>query len=88
MWSAKAEAGALEAEVLEAQQLTLDDFGRAKVEGSRRLGRLLVPEIETEISAESVTLRFFLPKGAYATTVVREFMKIELPDAPVFDGEE
>jgi tRNA pseudouridine13 synthase len=88
MWAATGEAGELEAAVLAEAGLTLAHFQQGKVEGSRRLGRLLVPDLQTQLSAEGFVLDFFLPKGAFATTVLREFMKADLLEAPEVDGED
>ena len=85
MRAAQAEAAALEDEVLAEAELSLADLQRAKLDGTRRLGRLL-PKVEIELGDEpaaevegsthgSLTLCFSLPKGAFATTVLREFTK-------------
>ncbi len=50
------------------------ELDRLKVIGSRRLGRLL-PEIDVRATERGLQFRFFLPKGAYATVVLREFLK-------------
>lgn len=88
MWAAQGEAGELEASILRDAGVGVDDFQRVKVEGTRRLGRLLVAPVTLAVSPGKVTFAFFLPKGAFATTVLREFMKVELADAPELDGEE
>lgn len=77
MWPAKAEAGALEQEILAASPVALRHFEQARVEGSRRVGRLLVPDLEVEVSDGKLIARFTLPKGAYATVVMRELMKVD-----------
>jgi tRNA pseudouridine13 synthase len=88
MWLAHDEARTLEAHILAAAGLTLDHFQRAKVDGSRRLGRLKLAELELRRQADGLLISFFLPKGAFATTVLRELMKLEPADAPEMDGEE
>lgn len=96
MKAATGAAGHLEAAILAETPLSLDHFRRAKADGSRRLGRLLLPDIRaeaqstcrkdgTEISLEvetSLVVYFFLPKGAFATTVLREIMKRESLHVP------
>lgn len=77
MWAAAGASAALEAEILREAQVTLEDFGRLHVEGTRRLGRLLVPELQVELRDSSLIVTFFLPKGAFATTVLREIMKAD-----------
>ncbi len=77
MWMAKDEAAELEHEVLGQAQVTLEDFGRVHVEGTRRMGRLLVSDLAVEADDEGLVLRFELRKGAFATTVLREVMKAD-----------
>lgn len=88
MWAATDVAGELEIAILAEAELTLAHFQRVKAEGSRRLGRLLVSDLQFVCADHQLTLDFSLPKGAFATTIVREFMKVDLADAPEFDGEE
>lgn len=75
MRKAEGPSGELEEEVLEQSGVTLEQLGKAKVEGTRRLGRLLVPDLEVKQSKEGLVLTFSLPKGSFATTVLREIMK-------------
>lgn len=88
MWAAQAQAGALEAEILGEAGVGLDHFQTARVDGSRRLGRLLVPDLRCALMAEGLVVEFFLPKGAFATTVIRELMKVDLAETPEYDGED
>ncbi len=68
------ESASLEAEILEESELSMDVFRRAKITGTRRLGRL-TPKIDITETSGGLQLSFMLPKGGYATTVLREFMK-------------
>jgi tRNA pseudouridine13 synthase len=77
MWAAKDAAGELEAAVLHQAGVTLEDFGRLHVEGTRRMGRLLPQDLRVTADNDSLTLYFELRKGAFATTVLREVMKID-----------
>ncbi len=94
MWAAQAEAGDLEAQILAEAGITLADFQRAKVDGGRRLGRLLLPDLQFQLGeadgALALEARFFLPKGAFATTVMRELMKSPAnePELPEMDSDE
>jgi len=74
MWWASGPSGELERDVFEDSDITMEELKRFKVLGSRRLGRLL-PEVEVRPIPRGLQLQFFLPKGAYATMVLREFMK-------------
>ena len=65
----------LEMRILEENGMTLERLGKAKASGTRRLGRLLVDDLHAEAVEEGVELRFSLPKGAFATNVLREIMK-------------
>lgn len=86
MWAAQDEAGRLEASVLAEAGVALSDFQRVGVEGSRRLGRLLLGDLQTSATADGLCLTFSLPKGAFATTILREFMKVDLAETPDLDG--
>jgi tRNA pseudouridine13 synthase len=88
MWETQGDAGRLEAEILATSPATLEHFARLGIDGTRRLGRLLVPDLQVTLEGESLLLSFMLPKGAFATTVVRELTKIESEDAPAIEDEE
>ena len=80
MKAAAEAAAALEAGILAQAALPPSAFKKADVDGGRRLGRLLLDRVEldaTDLSAAGggLWVRFTLPKGAYATVVLREFMK-------------
>ncbi len=87
MWAAKGDAGALEAQILAEAEITAEHLHKAKIEGTRRLGRLLLTDLQSQVGENTLTLRFFLPKGAFATTVLREFIKGDLPNTPELDEE-
>lgn len=77
MWKAKNEAGRLEEEVLAASPVTVAHFEQARIDGARRSGRLLVPDLTVKVNGAQVVAQFTLPKGAFATVVMREFMKVD-----------
>jgi tRNA pseudouridine13 synthase len=66
--------------VLAAEGMTLEDFrrGRDETEGGRRPYRVFLGEPTIEQEGSAVRLAFSLPRGSYATVVVRELTK----DAP------
>lgn len=74
LWEAAGPAGELEREVLESSDFGLDDLGRQGLSGSRRRGRIHIDEIAVDAEESRYTLRFELPKGAYSTMVLREFL--------------
>ncbi len=83
MWMAEADAGALEQRILEMEGLSLTTFRRARVKGTRRLGRLWLQDLHIEQDeAGDLVFTFSLPKGAFATVVMREFMKTPEVDRP------
>ncbi len=88
MWAAQATAGELETAILNEAGVRLEDWQRVKMEGTRRLGRLLLPNLQVWPVADGLCFEFSLPKGAFATTVLREFMKVDLSSAPDIDGDE
>jgi tRNA pseudouridine13 synthase len=88
MWAAQAAAGELEAEILNEAGITPERWQKAKVEGTRRIGRLLLPTLRILPTDDGICFEFSLPKGAFATTVLREFMKVDLGLATDVDGDE
>ncbi|MEM2942833.1 MAG: tRNA pseudouridine(13) synthase TruD [Candidatus Bathyarchaeia archaeon] len=78
MWTASGPAGKLERTVLEEAGVKMEEFHAVGIRGSRRLGRLLLPDLTVTADPQGLLVRFSLPKGAFATTVLRELMKAEL----------
>ena len=76
---AQGEARALEDEILARYGLRREDFALRR--GARRPIRVPLQEWRVEKVPEGLWLAFFLPKGSYATSLLREVMKVEV-DAP------
>lgn len=74
---AEGEPGELEAEILAMTGLDTQAFKRAGLKGTRRPGRLLIGEVAIADHPEGLEFSFALPKGSYATVLLREFMKAE-----------
>lgn len=72
MWDAKGPSQELERKVLQELGLNIEIFHQR---GTRRLGRLLVPDISVKKCSDGLILNFYLPKGAFATILLREIMK-------------
>jgi len=72
------EPGQLERRVMEDAGVTSEMLHRARLDGSRRVARLLLDDLSVEPHAEGLLFTFTLPKGAYATTLLREFMKLDV----------
>ena len=72
----EAEAGERETEGLEHYGLRWLDFTSRK--GDRRLTRFPLQDAELSEQEDGYTLSFFLPKGAFATSLLREVMKVEV----------
>ncbi len=74
----EAQAGELEQALLKEYDLSWQDF-RAR-HGDRRWSRLVFAEVSVSAHREGLELSFFLPKGAFATTVLREVMKVDVDE--------
>jgi len=74
--------GALEREVLEAAGVTVEALRQARLDGSRHTARLFPWELDIAPHPEGLLFTLALPKGSYATTVLREFMKVTLAALP------
>ncbi|MCA9871416.1 MAG: tRNA pseudouridine(13) synthase TruD [Anaerolineae bacterium] len=85
MWAAAREAGTLEQAILADAGLGDEELRRCRSDGSRRPARLWLPSIALTVELTGLQATFSLPKGAYATVVMREFIKsadamIQLPE--------
>lgn len=78
MWAARGEAAALEAAVLAEAGLSEDDLRRVRTDGTRRPARLWLPVIDLSAAEQGLRVAFSLPKGAYATVLLREFIKSDI----------
>ncbi len=68
-------AGELERAVLAASDVEIAALSRARLDGSRRVARIFPRDVEVEAADDALRVRFRLPKGAYATVVMREVTK-------------
>ncbi len=75
LWWATGAAGALERDVLQRAGVSETMLAQARLKGSRRPARLQIDDLVVTIQRAGVQFDFSLPKGAYATVVLREFMK-------------
>lgn len=75
-------AASYEREILAEEEVSEGDLKKARLMGSRRVARLLLSDLAISAVPEGLSFSFSLPKGSYATVVMREFMKNEadLPD--------
>ena len=77
MMQPSGQQGKLEAEILESEDLALENFrvgDGIKAKGERRALRFPITDPDLWYD-DGVMIRFELPKGCYATTVLAEFMK-------------
>lgn len=81
----ESEAGVFEAETLAHFGLGWAAFTGRK--GSRRPSRIFLEETELTPEEDGYTLSFSLRKGSFATSVLREVMKVEV-DEPIGEGED
>ncbi|RQW84826.1 MAG: tRNA pseudouridine(13) synthase TruD, partial [Geobacter sp.] len=67
-----------EEKVLREESLTLAEFnlpGGLRMEGERRPLRVPIQNLSTAMDDDGLSLNFSLPRGVYATTVLREILK-------------
>lgn len=78
---AKADAAERERAVLDAWGLTPASFGGfgKLVQGTRRHNLVFLDDLSATVEPEGVRLTFTLPAGSYATVLLREVMKSDLP---------
>ena len=77
---AQGQAGMLEAALLDKEQLPPEAFhleGGLALEGERRPLRVPLTGASARSEGDDLLLAFTLPKGSYATSVLREVMKNE-----------
>jgi tRNA pseudouridine13 synthase len=77
---ARGQAGLLEESLLDREKLRLEDFrleGGLGMEGERRPLRVPLGGVDVTADGGDLVLAFSLPKGSYATSVLREVMKTE-----------
>ncbi len=69
--------GELERQILAKAEVTSEQLRRARLKGSRRPARIFVDDLRVEPHPEGLLFNFSLPKGSYATVVLREFIKAD-----------
>lgn len=74
--------GEMEQKVLDEEEVTLEDFKCPKMpklgsHGLRRAIRFKIWDVSAEATEKGVLTEFSIPKGCYATAVLREIMKSE-----------
>jgi tRNA pseudouridine13 synthase len=75
MMAAVGRAGEMEARIPRSLELDPHLFKTLKAPGSRRPAQLLLEDLDISPVAEGLLFCFTLPSGAYATTVLREFLR-------------
>ena len=75
MKQADFEAASGEACILKEYELQLSDFKALRAPGTRRDAQLRIPDISIETVNDGLWFNFTLPSGAFATTLMREFMR-------------
>lgn len=79
MTMAQAQTGLLEEALLEKEKIRPEDFrlsGGLGMEGERRPLRVPLEEAHVQEEGGDLVVRFPLPRGSYATSVLREIMKL------------
>ena len=80
------EAGSLEREILASFSLEPEDFSSRL--GDRRLTRVFITHASLEGTEDGYWLRFDLPRGSFATSVLRELTKTAVDSADESSSEE
>jgi tRNA pseudouridine13 synthase len=75
MKAAQDTAGQQEAALLDQFGLTAEDFRRLRSPGARREALLRPTDLDISAVDDGLRFTFTLPSGAYATTLLREFIK-------------
>jgi len=73
---ADADAGQLEQDALDYYELKWVNFARRR--GDRRFSRLPMGETKIIEQDDGLTIEFFLRRGSFATSILREIMKVEV----------
>ena len=73
----------MEQKVLDGENLKLEDFTVPQMpklgsHGIRRAMRFKIWDVSAEATEEGVLVSFSIPKGCYATAVLREVMKVDV----------
>jgi tRNA pseudouridine13 synthase len=76
MRRASGDAGRLEDAITAETGITDRQWAAAHTEGTRRTGRLLLSDLHFSQHSDGIRIDFSLPKGGFATTVMREIMKL------------
>ena len=74
MKSPQDEALDFENNILKELEITRENFSKGKLNGTRRAG-IIIPEIKHQKIEDGMQLNFTLPKGSFATIILREIMK-------------
>jgi tRNA pseudouridine13 synthase len=88
------QAGTVEADVLTAEDLRPASFrkGAVRVKGGRRPLRFQVADPRLALGADDsgpyLDVRFVLPRGCYATALLRELFRVQMPGAAEAENEE
>ncbi len=67
----------LEKSILESEGMTLETLESLGISGTRRVGRIFLKDFSVKECEEGIVVEFELPKGCFATVVLREIMKLE-----------
>lgn len=74
LWFAADESGEFEKKILAESKLSDEQLGKLG-EGLRRVGRILLTDLDLKKVSDGIEVSFTLPKGSFATVVIREFTK-------------
>lgn len=98
MRAVEGESAEFEQEIAGAHADVVAGLAKARTDGTRRLGRLIPHDLQVGVlpatgeteggeGAGGLQLSFFLPKGAFATTILREFLKTDVTNLAGVDAD-
>ncbi len=75
MKSPSGEPAKVEQSILDGEEISLEMFKRVRADGTRRAGKIYLDDLKSYRVKNGMRFVFSLPKGSYATVVMREFIK-------------
>lgn len=75
MFEAKERELEIESKIFLEENISIDNYKKQKVIGARRSAKMFIHDMKIVPEENGLWFKFSLPKGSYATSVMREFMK-------------
>jgi len=75
MKSPSGEPAEVEQAILDGEEISTEMFKKARADGTRRVGKIYLDDLKSYPVENGMRFTFSLPKGSYATVLMREFIK-------------